>query len=120
MSGGSRTAFQLWPALEHKGKQSVISAIAVDGSAQHIYVGTSDGQLEEHRIHSSYQSVRVSLGARKHIGKKVCIHTWSSWLTLICLLHQCPLSALPETKGKGLRGNGVHAACDSPPSCCGS
>ena len=74
MSGGSRTAFQLWPALEHKGKQSVISAIAVDDTAQHIYVGTSDGQLEEHRIHSSYQSVRVSLGARKHIGKKVCTY----------------------------------------------
>ena len=71
MSGGSRTAFQLWPALEHKGKQSVISAIAVDDTAQHIYLGTSDGQLEEHRIHSSYQSIRVSLGARKHVGKKV-------------------------------------------------
>lgn len=75
MSGGSRTAFELWPALEHKGKQSVISAIAVDDTAQHIYLGTSDGQLEEHRIHSSYQSVRVSLGARKHIGKKVCAHS---------------------------------------------
>lgn len=71
MSGGSRHAFQLWPALEHKGKQSVISAIAVDDTAQHIYLGTSDGQLEEHRIHSSHQNVRVSLGARKHIGKKV-------------------------------------------------
>ena len=70
MSGGSRTAFQLWPALEHKGKQSVISAIALDDTAQHIYLGTSDGQLEEHRIHSSYQGIRVSLGARKHIGKK--------------------------------------------------
>ena len=71
MSGGSRTAFQLWSALEHKGKQSVISAIAVDDTAQHIYLGTSDGQLEEHRIHSSYQNVKISLGARKHIGKKV-------------------------------------------------
>ena len=76
MSGGSRTAFQLWPALEHKGKASVISAIALDDVAQHIYVGTSDGQLEEHRIHSSHQGVRVSLGARKHIGKKVCVCAW--------------------------------------------
>ena len=77
MSGGSRTAFQLWPALEHKGKQSVISAIAVDDIAQHIYLGTSDGQLEEHRIHSSYQNVKISLGARKHIGKKVIACCWA-------------------------------------------
>lgn len=88
MSGGSRTAFHLHSALEHKGKQSVISAIAIDDTAQHIYVGTSDGQLEEHRIHSSYQNVRVSLGARKHIGKKVCTAQHM-------VLHACCRAVLP-------------------------
>ncbi len=71
MAEGSRTAFELWPALDHKGKQSVISAIAVDDAARYIYLGTSDGQLSEHRIQSTSSGVRVSLGARKHVGKKV-------------------------------------------------
>ncbi|BDA48080.1 Transforming growth factor-beta receptor-associated protein [Coccomyxa sp. Obi] len=70
MAEGSRTAFELWPALDHKSKQSVISAIAVDDAARYIYLGTSDGQLSEHRIQSTFSGVRVSLGARKHVGKK--------------------------------------------------
>lgn len=79
MAEGSRTAFELWPALDHKSKQSVISAIAVDDAARYIYLGTSDGQLSEHRIQSTVSGVRVSLGARKHVGKKVtsrflCVH----------------------------------------------
>ena len=72
MAEGSRTAFQVFPALTHRSAQSVISAVAVDDDGEHLYVGTSDGQLEEHRVHSSGQGVRVSLGARKHVGKKVC------------------------------------------------
>ena len=71
MAEGSRTAFQLFPALTHKGRESVISAVAVDDEGGHLYLGTSDGQLEEHRLQSSMQGVRVSLGARKHVGKKV-------------------------------------------------
>ena len=74
MAEGSRTAFQVFPALTHRSSQSVISAIAVDDDGEHVYVGTSDGQLEEHRVHGSGQGVRVSLGARKHVGKKVLTH----------------------------------------------
>lgn len=86
MAEGSRTAFQLWPALEHKSKQSVISAIAVDDAARFIYLGTSDGQLSEHRIHRTTSGVRVSLGARKHVGKKVR-HRTNLCLQTICLDH---------------------------------
>lgn len=68
---GSRTAFQLSPALDHKNKNSVISCIAVDDAGSHIYVGCSDGQIQEHRIQSTASGSRVSLGARKHVGKKV-------------------------------------------------
>ena len=68
---GSRTAFQLFPALSHRSSSSVISTVAVDDEGGHLYVGTSDGQLEEHRLHASMAGARVSLGARKHVGKKV-------------------------------------------------
>lgn len=68
---GSRTAFQLFPALTHRSSSSVISAVAVDDEGGHLYLGTSDGQLEEHRLHASMAGARVSLGARKHVGKKV-------------------------------------------------
>ncbi len=72
-SAPARTAFQLIPAVEHKSQKSVVSTVALDGSGQHLYVGTSDGQFEEHRITSTVNDTRVVLGARRHIGKKVKI-----------------------------------------------
>ena len=71
MAEGSRTAFQLFPALTHKSRDSIISAVAVDDDGGLLYLGTSDGQLEEHRLQASMQGARVSLRARKHVCKKV-------------------------------------------------
>lgn len=68
---GTRTAFNIWPAYEHLSKTSVISTVAVDDAGEHMYLGLSDGQLEEHRVSTVEHDVRVSLGARKHVGKKV-------------------------------------------------
>ena len=68
---GTRTAFNIWPAYEHLSKTSLISTVAVDDAGEHMYLGLTDGQLEEHRVSTAEQDVRVSLGARKHVGKKV-------------------------------------------------
>ncbi|KAK9839815.1 hypothetical protein WJX81_003522 [Elliptochloris bilobata] len=51
-------------------RTSLISTIAVDNAGERMYLGLTDGQLEEHRVHTLEQEVRVSLGARKHVGKK--------------------------------------------------
>ena len=67
----ARTAFQLIPAIEHKSQKSVVSTVALDSSGQHLYVGTSDGQFEVYRISGSATDLRVVLGARRHVGKKV-------------------------------------------------
>lgn len=66
-----RTAFDLWPALDHRSKSSKISSVAVSEDARILYLGLSDGQFEEHSIVCSQHGVRTSLRARKHIGKKV-------------------------------------------------
>ena len=68
---GTRTAFNIWPAYEHLNKTSLISTVAIDDAGEHMYLGLTDGQLEEHRVSTEEQAVRVSLGARKHVGKKV-------------------------------------------------
>ena len=66
-----RTAFNLWPALDHRSKSSKISSLAVTEDARTLYLGLSDGQIEEHSIAGNQQGVRTSLRARKHVGKKV-------------------------------------------------
>ena len=66
-----RTAFDLWPALDHRSKSSKISSVAVSEDGRILYLGLSDGQIEEHSIVCNQHGVRTSLRARKHIGKKV-------------------------------------------------
>ena len=66
-----RTAFNSWPAHDHRSKASKISSLAVTEDARTLYLGLSDGQVEEYSITCSQQGVKTSLRARKHIGKKV-------------------------------------------------
>ena len=66
-----RTAFNLFPALDHRSNTTRISSVAVTEDARTLYLGLSDGQIEEHSVTSGQQGVRTSLRARKHIGKKV-------------------------------------------------
>ena len=66
-----RTAFHLWPAVDHRFNASNISSVAVTEDARTLYLGLSDGQIEQYSISGSQQGVRTSLRARKHIGKKV-------------------------------------------------
>ena len=86
---GTRTAFNIWPAYDHHSKTSVISTVAVDNAGERMYLGLSDGQLEEYRIEVLQQGVRVSLGARKHVGKKVKMRhiTPASLPLLLCPGH---------------------------------
>ena len=66
-----RTAFNLFPAHDHRSTTSKISSVAVTEDARTLYLGLSDGQIEEHSIAGGQQGVRTSLRARKHVGKKV-------------------------------------------------
>lgn len=83
-----RTAFDLWPALDHRSKSSKISSVAVSEDARILYLGLSDGQIEEHSIVCSQHGVRTSLRARKHIGKKpvqdICHLHSAHRLALVC------------------------------------
>lgn len=66
-----RTAFQLWPALDHNSRGSRISSVAVTENGNTLYLGLSDGQVEEHSISHTQHGVKTLLRARKHFGKKV-------------------------------------------------
>lgn len=69
-----RTAFRLWPVHEHRTRGSTISALALSADGGKLYIGLSDGQLEEHRIVSALSGAHLSLTARKHVSKKVGLH----------------------------------------------
>ena len=66
-----RVAFHSWPAHDHRSKSSKISSVAVTEDAHTLYLGLSDGQVEEYSIHCDQEGVKTSLRARKHIGRKV-------------------------------------------------
>eukprot|EP00884_Botryococcus_braunii_P004337 jgi/Botrbrau1/13904/Bobra.0017s0011.1 len=108
---GGRTAFRVWPAYDHKSKTSVISAVAVDQSGGRLYLGLTDGQLEEHRIQAGTTAMRVALGARKHVGKKpvtaICHLEAAQKLAVLCegslhLLEQETLEGQPLAGLKGI------------------
>lgn len=73
-----RTAFNLWPALDHRSNTSKISSVAVTEDARTLYLGLSDGQIEEHSMPGDQQGVKTSLRARKYVGKKVASFANSS------------------------------------------
>jgi hypothetical protein len=52
-------------------RNSTISALALSADGTKLYVGLSDGQLEEHRIIAAQSGAYLSLTARRHISKKV-------------------------------------------------
>ena len=66
-----RTAFQAWHAHDHRSQTSRVSAVAVGSQADKLYLGLTDGQLEEYNIVLGQHGVRLSLQARKHVGKQV-------------------------------------------------
>jgi hypothetical protein len=59
------------PALHAQPRTSTISALALSADGTKLYVGLSDGQLEEHRIVAARSGAYLSLTARKHISRKV-------------------------------------------------
>ena len=59
------------PPLDVQSHNSIISALALSADGTKLYVGLSDGQLEEHRIVAAQSGAYLSLTARRHISKKV-------------------------------------------------
>ncbi|KAK9804448.1 hypothetical protein WJX73_002374 [Symbiochloris irregularis] len=105
-----RTAFQAWLAHEHQGDSNRISAVAVSERGSTLYLGLSDGQLEEYKINSGPDGVWLSLEARKTVGKQPIISILhiaaARRLVLLCdgllyILDQDSLEgqALPGVKG---------------------
>ena len=78
MDTGSRTALKRIFLLEHKSKTSLISSIAIASDGGSVYLGLTDGQIEEHRILPGSLGYQAFLSARKHLGKKV----WKTVLTV--------------------------------------
>ena len=66
--------FQAHLVLTHKSSASqaqLVSAIAVSEAGDRLWLGLSDGQLEEHKLQQQGQAVTTSLVARKYVGKRV-------------------------------------------------
>ena len=71
----------------HKSQAQLISAVAVTDDGERLYLGLSDGQLEEHRLQQQGEAVTTTLVARKFVGKRVSRSTactdqlWQGGLT---------------------------------------
>lgn len=67
---------------------STISALALSVDGTKLYVGLSDGQLEEQRIVAAPSGAYLSLTARKHISKKVGCRTMNPAVFTTCITKQ--------------------------------
>ncbi len=74
-----RVAFQRCLVHEHRNPNSAISALALDAAGTKLYLGFTDGQLEEYKITISFAQAKALLSARKHVGKKVYFPEWWWW-----------------------------------------
>lgn len=72
-ASGYRTAFQRLLVHDHKALGTAISAVALSSCGERLYCGLTDGQLEEFKVYSDFSTARVSISARKFVGKKVCV-----------------------------------------------
>lgn len=75
-----RVAFQRCLVHEHRNPASAISAIALDATGTRLYLGFTDGQLEEHRVVADFAQAKTLLSARKHVGKKVPWRTHAKYM----------------------------------------
>ena len=67
-------AFRAHLAHTHRSSATppqLVSAVAVSDDGERLYLGLSDGQLEEHRLLQQGEAVITSLVARKVVGKRV-------------------------------------------------
>eukprot|EP00208_Stichococcus_sp_RCC1054_P005752 CAMPEP_0206141692 /NCGR_PEP_ID=MMETSP1473-20131121/13827_1 /ASSEMBLY_ACC=CAM_ASM_001109 /TAXON_ID=1461547 /ORGANISM="Stichococcus sp, Strain RCC1054" /LENGTH=133 /DNA_ID=CAMNT_0053536363 /DNA_START=420 /DNA_END=817 /DNA_ORIENTATION=- len=70
---GKRVAFRLWPVHIHDpARGSIITAAAMAGDGGVVYLGTSSGRVERHRVVAAPDGhgARLSLVTTRHIGKK--------------------------------------------------
>lgn len=119
-------AFRAHLAHTHRSSATppqLISAVAVSDDGERLYLGLSDGQLEEHRLLQQGEAVATSLVARKVVGKRVRLLLW--WHPVLQLPHQlrCQCAAAHHrhchagvcaTPGNNMRG-AAHAAAGRVP-----
>lgn len=84
-----RVAFQRCLVHEHRNPNSAISALALDATGTKLYLGFTDGQLEEYKITADFAHAKALLSARKHVGKKVCHMCVGSYMC-VCS-HMCAM-----------------------------
>ena len=75
---GSRTAFQLWKVHESRSRTASITAIALQQGARRLYLGFSDGQLEEYRIQAGPTPTGLA-------DAQVGAPAWASAETVYCV-----------------------------------
>lgn len=67
-----RAVFRCSNVYELQSRGPVIASIAVSTTSSAVYIGLSDGSLEEHKLLQRNDSPpRLALSARKHVGQKV-------------------------------------------------
>ena len=66
-----RSAFQSWLVHNHKSSSSRISAVCLSDDGSRLYLGLSEGQLEEHKLLYDNNTITSTLVAKKHLGKTV-------------------------------------------------
>ena len=69
--GFMRSAFQSWLVHNHKSSTSRISAVCLSDDGSSLYLGLSEGQLEEYKLSHHASSVSSHLVAKKSVGKTV-------------------------------------------------
>lgn len=68
-----RAVMHCAPLYDHKSQRSLISCIAFSSESNHLYVGLTDGHLEEHRLYKDNNGSRVKLSARKRLTQKASL-----------------------------------------------
>jgi len=71
MYSGDRTAVTCTPLHQLKGASALISSVAIDDRCHQVYIGFTDGQIQEHRLHARESNSWLTLTARKHVSNKV-------------------------------------------------
>jgi hypothetical protein len=71
MNLGCREAVTCVPLHLINGASVLISSVAINDGCDRVYIGFTDGQIEEHRLHASGSDSWLILTARKHVSSKV-------------------------------------------------
>ena len=69
----SRDAFRGALIYEHRSPLTSVTSTALDYSQNKLFLGLSDGHIEEYTINSHIRKQKAHLSARKSLSSKVCL-----------------------------------------------